>query len=182
MGFRLNSEKNPGAYNKLVYPKGGYILHMLRSLMWDQQTGDDRFIAMMREFVQTNLYKSASTASFQAMVEKHMTPAMNLGGNRKMDWFFQQWAFGTDVLHYKLEYDVVPGQGQNVQLKATITQSGVGEGFRMAVPIYADFDGPQVRLGTAPLVGNTSLKIDIPLPKKPRKVMINANFDVLAYK
>ena len=99
-----------------------------------------------------------------------------------MDWFFQQWAFGTDVPHYKLEYDVVPGQGQNVQLKATITQSGVGEGFRMAVPIYADFDGPLVRLGSAPLVGNTSLKIDIPLPKKPRKVMINANFDVLAYK
>ena len=33
MGIRLNTFKTGGAYNRIVYPKGGYVLHMLRSLM-----------------------------------------------------------------------------------------------------------------------------------------------------
>lgn len=53
MGLRLNTLKNPGAYRKLVYPKGSMVLHMLRSLMWNPQTGDQDFIVMMHDFVQT---------------------------------------------------------------------------------------------------------------------------------
>ena len=30
MGLRLNTFHSPGAYNRLVYPKGAYILQMLR--------------------------------------------------------------------------------------------------------------------------------------------------------
>ncbi len=50
MGLRLNSFRTGSAYQKLVYPKGGYILHMLRSLMWNSKTGDQDFIAMMHRF------------------------------------------------------------------------------------------------------------------------------------
>ena len=182
MGFRLNSSKNPGAYNKLVYPKGGYVLHMLRSLMWEQEKGDERFIAMMHEFVQTHLHKNASSTTFQAVVEKYMTPGMNLGANNKMDWFFDEWVYGTEVPHYKIEYELLPEQGDKTRLKATITQSGVSDRFRMTVPIYADVAGKQVRLGNAPLLGNNSYRVDVALPWKPRKVMINANYDVLSYK
>ncbi len=54
MGIRLDTYKTGSAYRKLVYPKGGYILHMLRGLMWDPQTHDDDFIALMHDFVKTN--------------------------------------------------------------------------------------------------------------------------------
>lgn len=36
MGLRLNTFKTPGAYNQIVYPKGAYVLHMLRWLMYDR--------------------------------------------------------------------------------------------------------------------------------------------------
>jgi aminopeptidase N len=182
MGTRLSSPKNPGAYNSLVYPKGGYVVHMLQSLMWDPQKGDAAFIAMMRDFVQIHLFKHASSESFQAVVEKHMTPAMNLAGNGKMDWFFDQWVYGTDVPRYKFDYELVPGQDGKVRLKATLAQSGVGEKFVMGVPLYGDFDGRQIRIGSVRIVGNTTSNIDVLLPQKPRKVAINSNFDVLAQK
>ena len=38
-----------------------------------------------------NMNRNASTESFRRGVEKHMRPAMDLGGNGKMDWFFSEW-------------------------------------------------------------------------------------------
>lgn len=35
LGLLLNSYRNEGAYNAVVYRKGGYILHMLRAMMYD---------------------------------------------------------------------------------------------------------------------------------------------------
>src|SRR5262249_45621968 len=78
MRLRVNTPRAASAYQRLIYAKGGYVLHMLRSLMWDPQTGDQNFIAMMHDFVESHLFKPATTESFQAVVEKHMTPNMTL--------------------------------------------------------------------------------------------------------
>jgi len=40
MGIRLSSTKNSGAYSSVVYRKGGFILHMLRQMMFDSKAGD----------------------------------------------------------------------------------------------------------------------------------------------
>jgi hypothetical protein len=43
MGYRLNNSK--AGFNiarDLIYPKGAYILHMVRMMMWDRKTGDHR--------------------------------------------------------------------------------------------------------------------------------------------
>jgi hypothetical protein len=181
MGLRLNTFKTGGAYNRIVYPKGGYVLHMLRSLMWNSKTQDQDFIAMMHDFVATYTQKNASTESFQAIVEKHMTPNLNLGGNGKMDWFFREWVYGTDVPSYRLDYSLSNEPDGKVMFKGTVTQSGVPERFAMAIPLYFDFDGHIGRAGSLALHGNeTSKEFQIRLPKKPKRVMLNGEFDVLA--
>jgi hypothetical protein len=154
---------------------------MLRSLMWDSKAGDQNFIDMLHDFVATNLQKNASTESFQAMVEKHMTPSMNLANDGRMDWFFREWVYGTDVPSYRLEYSLTNEAGGKVLFKGTVTQSGVPERFVMAVPLYFDFGGTISRTGSVRLRGNqTSKEFQIRLPQKPKKVMLNEEFDVLA--
>jgi hypothetical protein len=50
----------------------------------------------------------------------------------------------------------------------------------MPVPLYVDYDGQLVRLGTARMTGNsTNDKLEVKLPKKPKRVLINAYHDVL---
>ncbi len=182
MGLRLTTAKNGGAYNKLIYPKGGYVMHMLRLMMWDPKTGDDNFKRMMHEFVSTHLHQPASTESFVAIVNKYMTPKMNLGGNNRMDWFFREWIFGSEVPHYEFEYETVP-QGDKYLLKAKLTQSGVGPSFAMPVPLYAEVDKGLVRLGSVPMIGSsTNDRIQTLLPVKPKKVFINAQHDILEQK
>lgn len=180
MGQRLSTPRAPSTYQFVVYPKGAYILHMLRWMMYDRDTGDKRFKEMMHDFVKTHLYQTASTETFKAVVDKYMTPNMDLEGNKRMDWFFRQWVYGTEVPSYKFDYSLTPGEGGKTILKGTITQSGVSPGFKMLVPVYLDFDGKIVKLGSMGMVGNsTSSELSVPLPRKPKRAMINYHYDIL---
>jgi len=180
MGLRMESFKNQGAYSAVVYRKGGYILHMLRSMMWTPKDGDKPFMAMMQDFVKEYMNRNASTEGFQRIAEKHMTPQMDLTGNHKLDWFFRQWVYGTAVPRLKFEPEVTSAPEGKWLLKATLTQSDVDPNFATLVPLYADFDGQIARLGTVRMVGNsTNDKLQVLLPKKPKRVLINAYHDVL---
>ena len=181
MGLRLDTFKTGGAYRRLIYPKGGFVVHMLRYLMYDRETGDKDFIAMMHDFVSTYLNRNASTESFKSVVEKHMKPGMDLERNGKMDWFFREWVYGTEMPSYRMEYSLAPEAGGKYMFTAKVSQSGVSQSFVMAVPIYFDFDGHVMRAGAVALHGNTtSDEIKVRLPKKPKRVLLNANQDVLA--
>lgn len=176
-GYRLNNAKTGGAYQFLVYPKGAYILHMIRMMMYEQRAGDAKFQAMMKDFVQTHFNKDVSTEDFKRIVEKHMTPAMNVDGNGKMDWFFNEYVYGTEMPSYRFEYQI----NSDNTLSGKITQSGVSNDFAMLVPLYVDFGKGWVRLGSATVVGNSSVDItNMKLPSTPKKAAICALNDVLA--
>jgi len=180
LGLRLDNFKNPGGYNSVVYRKGGFVLHMLRTMMWNSKDGDQPFKAMMQEFVKTYTNRNASTEAFMNIASKHMNPAMDVEGNHRLDWFFRQWVYGTMIPKYKFESNLTSAPDGKWLLKATLTQSEVDPSFTVLVPLYADFDGQITRLGNIRMVGNTANdKIQVLLPKKPRKVMINAYRDVL---
>jgi hypothetical protein len=180
MGLRLNTYRTGNAYQKLVYSKGGYTLHMLRSLMWNSKTADEDFIAMMHDFVTTNTGNNASTEDFLAAINRHMRKDMDLEGNGRADWFIREWIYGSDIPSYRMEYSTSPADQGKVLLTAKITQSGVSDTFRMRVPIYLDFDGSMMRLGSIGLVGDqTSPEFKVIIPKKPKRVILNAHHDIL---
>jgi carboxypeptidase family protein/peptidase M1-like protein len=177
-GYRLNNGKTGGVARYLIYPKGAYILHMLRMMMYSQQNGgDQRFQEMMKDFVKTHFNQDVSTEDFKAIVEKHMTKEMNVRGNGKMDWYFDQWVYGTQVPAYKLEYKVA----SDGTLNGKVTQSGVSDDFVMLVPLYVDMGKGWAKLGAARMTGNTTIDIkDLKLPAVPKRVTVCAMNDVLA--
>lgn len=181
MGQRISTPRTGAAYSRLVYPKGGYVLHMLRQMMHDNQTGDGRFVAMMQDFVKSHHNQNASTESFKEVVERHMTPGMDFEGNGTMDWFFRQWVYGSEIPSYELAYKLEPGENGQTVLTAQLTQSGVSDEFAMPVPIYLEKDGKRMRLGSVGIIGSTtSEQIRVPLSFKPDAVLANASHDVLA--
>src|SRR5262249_14278600 len=151
------------------------ILHMLRSIMHDGKSGDQKFIDMMRDFVKSRFNENASTESFKSFAEKHMTPAMDLDHNGKLDWFFNQWVYATEIPGYRFEYTLTPDQDGKVLLNATLTQSGVSDEFKMLVPVYLDVDGKMIRLGLVPVTGNKGVDFKVKLSQRPKRVLINAH-------
>ena len=179
MGLRLISPRTENAYQDVTYPKGAYVLQMLRSMMYSTQDGDKAFIAMMHDFVDRHREKAASTESFRAIAEKHMTKTMDLEGNGRLDWFFNEWVYGTQVPRYHFEYQLTPVDGGKVKLHMTVAQSDVDQHFAMLVPVFADFGNGMVRLGQVRIAGNSTDTADILLPGQPKKVALNVYKDIL---
>lgn len=178
-GRRLSSGKTRAAYQFLVYPKGAYILHMLRQMMKDKRQGDARFIAMMQDFIKSHYNQDVSTEDLKRIVEKHMTREMDLTGNQRMDWFFNQWVYGTEIPSYQFDYQI----SADGVLAGRIIQSGVSNEFAMAVPVYVDYGKGWVRLGVANLVGNSTVDLGkVTIGKGAKRASICAMNDVLALK
>jgi hypothetical protein len=181
LGLRLNTPKTPGAYSRLVYPKGAYILQMIRLLMRDEKTGDQDFSDMMKDYVKTYLYRNATSENFIGVVQKHMKPNMDVDGSHSMGWFTRQWIYGTDLPKYRLDYSLKPTPDGKIRLAARITQSDVSPDFGMRVPLYLDYEGRVIRVGSTVVKGNvTTPEFSLDLPKKPKRVLLNANHDILA--
>ncbi len=183
MGIRLMSPKAGwNIYQDLVYPKGAYILHMVRQMMWSPNDGDTRFKATMHELIRAHKFQAITTEDFKAAVEKFMSPAMDLDGNHKMDWFFNEYVYGTALPSYHFENNITR-EGDLETLHIKLTQSNVTPEFRMAVPLYLELaNGNIIRMGSANVIGNSSIEKSVALPKMTspvKRVMMNYYYDVL---
>jgi hypothetical protein len=182
MGLRLISPRTSAAYQGVTYSKGAYVLSMLRSLMRaDNSPGDpdQAFMDMMHDFTTTHRDAAASTESFQAIAEKHITKTMDLQKNGRLDWFFQEWVYGTQVPRYSLKTESLPAEPGKFKIQAEITQSEVDANFAMIVPVYADFGNGMMRLGQVPIAGNSTRKVIFNLDRQPKKVVLNAYKEIL---
>lgn len=179
LGLRLESPRSPSAYQYMTYPKGAYVLSMLRSLFYSNAEHDQKFIDMMHDFVDSHRETLASSESFKAIAEKHMPPGLDLERNGRLDWFFREWVYGTDVPHYDFAYQTSAGPAGKTHVHITLTQSQVGETFAMFVPIYADFGKGWVRLGQLPAIGNATKTYDFDFAEAPKKMELNAFKEIL---
>ena len=183
LGLRLNSPRSAQAYQGDTYSKGAYVLLMLRSLMYaDHGPADNRdqaFIDMMHDFMESHHDSPASTESFKAIAEKHMTKQMDLQQNGRLDWFFNEWVYGTQVPRYSFKYELQPADGGKVKVHAELTQSEVDDHFAMFVPVFADFGNGMVRLGQMGIIGNSTRAVDFILDRQPKKVALNSYKDIL---
>jgi hypothetical protein len=182
LGIRLVSPRSLSGYQGDTYAKGAYVLLMLRSLLYaDGGTGnrDQDFIDMMHDYVESHRDVPASTESFKAIVDKHMPKRLDLQQNGRLDWFFREWVYGTEVPRYRFKYDVQRQSGGGIRVAAEITQSEVDSNFAMFVPVFADFGNGMMRLGQVAVIGNSTRKVNFILDREPKKVALNAFKDIL---
>jgi len=183
LGLRLISPRTEQAYQGVTYSKGAYVLAMLRSLMRADMGSagdpDQAFIDMMHDFTESHRQIPASTESFKAIVEKHMTSKMDLQHNGRLDWFFREWVLGTHVPRYSFKYDVQPAEGGKFRVHMEITQSEVDDNFVMFVPIFGDFGNGMVRLTQVGIVGNSTKEFTFVVDRQPKKVALNYYKEIL---
>ena len=174
-GVRLRTSDTPFDFRLLVYEKGAFILHMIRMLLVDLETGDDeRFRALMRGFVRDHAGDVASTRSFEAAVTEAF--------GEPMDWFFDQWVYGVDVPTYRPDLDVSPlrDASEPFVVHGTVRQENVPSGFRMAVPVRLEFRDHEPMLRRI-WVDREEVAVEIPVPARPERIDFNYQHAVLAH-
>jgi len=174
LNFQAGDHLEPEVQNALIYDKGAYVLDMLRVLMEDSRAQDPnaRFIDTMHDFVSTYAGRNASTEDFRRIVARHM--------NDPMDWFFNEWVYGTEVPAYQFSYAMKDAGGGKTMVHLALAQSGVSDSFFMKVPVYLWVHGSPHRLGLLGVKGSTTATADIPLSFRPDKVTLDEYHEILA--
>lgn len=176
----------PSAAASYLLPgKGAFVLQMLRRLSRDSSGAapDLRFSTMLRDFFATTPGGAATTQAFKTVVERHMTPEMDLAGNGKMDWFFDQWVNGTEIPRLTHDLLVEKTGKHQYRIVGSIQMSDVSDGFRVVVPIYLeDKYGGLMKVAAVRLTGPTRQQLTLTARStaRPQRVTINALWDVLA--
>ncbi len=109
-------------FGAIVYDKGGWVLHMLRHVV-----GDSLFFESLANYRDQYIWSYASAEDFQGVVEA--TSGMDL------DWFFQEWIYGTYRPNYRYSYmtEPDPGGGWNTYIHIRQTQLTDPQVFTMPI-------------------------------------------------
>jgi hypothetical protein len=190
LGQRLSTSLNPEGYDAIVYKKACWVLHMLRSMMNqpanmeapEQRSGsasDERFFEMLRAFLADYKGQAPSTENFVRYAEKYMTPASDLDHDRKLDWFFNEWVYGTGIPSYILHAAVKTLAPGKFLVQGTIDQSEAPADYQMLVPLIAvDGKDGKVTLGRV-AVSESSGPFRFTTTTKPLRVAIDED-EILA--
>jgi hypothetical protein len=182
MGGRIRSSvTGGGSYQDLIYAKGAYVLHMLQMQLWDGRSADPDhyFKDMMQDYCKTFGGKAASTEDFKTIVEKHMLKSMDLDGNHKMDWFFNQYVYGMGEAQYTFHVAADAAPEGKTHLKGELTRTGVPETWKDVISVYAHIGDKTVKLGNITSMHPSEL-FDVTVGGKVDRVTINDNEDLLA--
>ncbi|MHC4390322.1 MAG: M1 family aminopeptidase [Planctomycetota bacterium] len=145
-----------------TYPKGGWVLHMLRS-----ELGDDDFFAGMRAYVERYRGKSVETDDFRRIMEEV--------SGRSLGRFFQQWTERAG--HPVFEVKVGWLQDQRL-LEVRVRQTQGGEPFAITLDVACQkADGE--RLVTPLALREGEARLLLPLAARPRFVTIDPEAKVL---
>jgi hypothetical protein len=112
-------------------------------------------------------------------VEKHMTRGMDLDGNHKMDWFFNEYVYGMGEPEYTFRVGTEATADGKTRIKGEITRSGVTENWKDVVPLYAHIGAKTIKMGSIG-VTHASEPIDFTVAGKIDRVSINDYEDLLA--
>ena len=179
LGVRLNSSKSPSAYERVVYSKGSWIIHMLREML--RQPGvkqpDARFTALLQKLVTKYAYRALSTQELQHEVESVITPSMDLENSRSMDWFFDEWVRGAGIPHYRVEFAVHRDE-TGYTVRGKLFQTGVPRSFLASVPLYATGNSGRSFLGNV-VAGGSETSFRFRTSGPPHKILIDPQMTLL---
>jgi len=129
-----------------TYPKGAWVLHMLR-----REVGDERFWASIRRYAETHQAAAVESDDLRRAFEKET--------GRSLGWFFDQWLErpGHPVLEVSAAWD----DGEKL-LEVSIEQKQPHDPFRFTA---------EIDLGAA-LPDGVTRTVKIPVAKRAEKVYI----------
>jgi Peptidase family M1 domain len=139
LGTRLTSSRFPQAYDRVVYGRGTWLLHMLRAML--RQAGgsnnDALFFAALKGLLARSPNHKISTSELQRAFEEVLPASLNYEGHKSLDWFFDSWVNDVSIPEFSLENVRVVSAGANTRVTGTIRESYAAKDLVTAVPLYA---------------------------------------------
>ncbi len=172
LGGRTHSSTTGGDYSLIIYKKGAWVVHMLRSMFLDLKTmNENKFTNLMRDFYASYVGKKATTADFERIVSKH--------AGEDMSWFFEQWVYDTAIPKYRFAYKVEKTPDGKYRVRCRVRQDNVPGKFRANVTLLIKFANEQYARVRSFVTGKET-EFELPLmPMSPETIVFNDLHSVL---
>jgi aminopeptidase N len=155
-------------FDSRAYPKGGWVLHMLRS-----QLGADLYRKCIRTYLERHRNSIVRTEDLQDVIEEV--------SGLSFDQFFDQWLFHGGVPELKIDYSWDASSKQaRITVRQTQKLSEQVRLFRVPLPIGFAVSGQQGLLRFKADVSKDVEDFYFPLPAQPELVRIDPDYTVLA--
>ena len=155
-------------FDSRVYPKGAWVLHMLRS-----QLGPDLYRKCIRTYLERHRNSIVRTEDLQDVIE-------DVSG-LSFDQFFDQWLFHGGVPELKIDYawDAASKQAR-ITVRQTQKLSEQVRLFRVPLPVGFAIPGQKELLRVKADVSKEVEDFYFHLPAQPELVRIDPDYTVLA--
>lgn len=145
------------AYRSVIFYKGSYVYHMLRSTI-----GDEKFFNLIKSYYSTYKGQNTGIDEFEALTDK--IAGANMRG------FFGLWIDSTGVPEFKVDYSIIRTKEGKFKVRGTVRQNL--DSFRGPVGIALEAEGGRESRTTIDLKG-TSADFEIASEGKPLDVIID---------
>lgn len=203
LGQRLLSSRFPEGYEAILYGRGTWLFHMLRTMLKDgagaahdggrkAQGGgstEEPFVVALRKVRQRYEGQSISTRELLDVFAEDLPPGLRYEGKNSLDWFVEGWINGTALPKLELKAVKFAARGtgsaesgtvaSGIVVSGIIVQKDAPQDLVTSVPVYAVNVGkPAVLLGRVFADGEeTSFRL--PAPAGTHKIVLDANQSVL---
>lgn len=139
LGYRLTSSKFPDAYERVLYGRGTWLIHMLRTMLREAgaEHNDALFFSALKGLLAASPSHKISTLDLQRAFEKVMPASLSYEGKKSLDWFFDSWINGNSIPQFSLQSVHMSPTAGKLKITGTVTQNHAAKDMVTAVPIYA---------------------------------------------
>jgi hypothetical protein len=139
LGHRLTSSKSPDAYERVLYGRGTWLIHMLRTMLREAGGGnnDAVFFSALKGLLAVAPNHKISTLDLQRAFEQVMPASLAYEGHKSLDWFFDSWINGDSIPQFSLEDVHMTPSAHKLKVTGTILQDHAAKDMVTAVPLYA---------------------------------------------
>jgi Peptidase family M1 domain len=164
LGYRLGHIKqDPQVYRAIVYDKGAYVLHMLRSIV-----GHEAFATGLRDFQARHRFAKAGTDDLREALEK--------ASGRDLAPYFQQWVFETKLPRLAVR-SALPGGGPPYRATVEVEASSLPG----PVPLMLSVEHARGRATRSVTLEPAGGRFVVEAPAPPRRVDVNEDRGLLAH-
>jgi Peptidase family M1 domain len=152
LGQRLTSSRFPDAYDRVLYGRGTWLMHMLRSMLREAggEKSDALFFSALRSLLAASPSHKISTLDLQRAFERIMPDSLRYEGHKSLDWFFDSWVNGNAIPQFSLQnVRMTPVAGARatsgkdgaaagkIKVTGVLAEEHAAKDMITAVPIYA---------------------------------------------
>jgi hypothetical protein len=195
LGSRLLSSKFPEGYEEILYGRGTWMFHMLRTMLKDAAlkdaaaqggrrvqgggSGEEPFLRALRKVRQRYEGQSISTRELLDVFAEDLPPALRYEGKSSLDWFLEGWINGTALPRLELKAVKFTAKDAGTVVSGEIVQHDAPQELVTSVPVYAVMAGKQAVLLGRVFADGEETSFHLLAPAGTRKIVLDPNETVL---